>query len=47
MRVAAVTNRVSESALVEVALSKFLSLGDANVAKQLRDAGAGRRRRLK
>ena len=46
MRVKAVTNRVSESAFVEVALVRLLSLGDAGVAKALRDAGAGRRRKL-
>jgi len=46
MRVKAVTNRVSESAFVEVALVRLLSLSDAGVTKALRDAGAGRRRKL-
>jgi len=45
-RVKAVTNRVSESAFVEVALVRLLSLGDAGVSKALRDAGAGRRRKI-
>jgi len=46
MRVKAVTNRVSESAFAEVALVRLLSLSDAGVTKALRDAGAGRRRKL-
>jgi len=46
MRVKAVTNRVSESAFVEVALVRLLSLGDAGVSKAVRDAGAGRRRKI-
>jgi len=46
MRVKAVTNRVSESAFVEVALVRLLSLSDAAVARALRDAGAGRRRKM-
>jgi len=46
MRVKAVTNRVSESAFVEVALVRMLSLSDAGVSKALRHAGAGRRRKM-
>jgi len=46
MRVKAVVNKVSESAFVEVALRRLLSLGDTGVTKALRDAGAGRRRKM-